>query len=84
MEDLFGQPADYDELASICERSGVELIGDAAQSFGATWGGRRVGSLCRLTTTSFFPASLCPGLEKRDLGVNHVVVFVDELAPPRK
>lgn len=54
--DLFGQPADYDELASICERSGVELIGDAAQSFGATWGGRRVGSLCRLTTTSFFPA----------------------------
>ncbi len=54
--DLFGQPADYDALGHLCEGAGVELIADAAQSFGGTWRGQAVGSLCRVTTTSFFPA----------------------------
>lgn len=54
--DLFGQPADYDKLAPIAEEQGVLLVADAAQSFGATLGGKRVGTLAAYTTTSFFPA----------------------------
>jgi dTDP-4-amino-4,6-dideoxygalactose transaminase len=54
--DLFGQPADYDALGQLCANAGIELIADAAQSFGAKWREQTVGSLARLTTTSFFPA----------------------------
>ncbi len=54
--DLFGQPADYAALAAVCDTHGLLLIADAAQSFGATLGGSRVGGLAPVTTTSFFPA----------------------------
>lgn len=54
--DLFGQAADYDAIAPICEREGLWLLCDAAQSFGANYGGRKVGSIGMATTTSFFPA----------------------------
>lgn len=54
--DLFGQPADYDAIGAVADGAGLAVIGDAAQSFGATWAGRRVGTLARITTTSFFPA----------------------------
>ena len=54
--DLFGQAADYDALASIAARWEMLLIDDAAQSFGGTSGGRPVGALAPVTTTSFYPA----------------------------
>jgi len=54
--DLFGLSADYDELNAFCDANGLFLIADAAQSFGATFRGRKVGTLAPLTTTSFFPA----------------------------
>lgn len=54
--DLYGHPADYDALTSLCDAEGVTLIGDAAQSFGATYRGRNVGTLAKATATSFFPA----------------------------
>jgi dTDP-4-amino-4,6-dideoxygalactose transaminase len=54
--DLFGLPADYHALAKICEREGIALIADAAQSFGGALGNKRVGSLAPITATSFFPA----------------------------
>jgi dTDP-4-amino-4,6-dideoxygalactose transaminase len=54
--DLFGQPADYDAIETICARYGLWLMADAAQSFGATWRHRRVGALGAITATSFFPA----------------------------
>ncbi len=54
--DLFGLPADYDALNAFCDAHGLLLIADAAQSFGATWRGRKVGTLAPVTTTSFFPA----------------------------
>ena len=53
---LFGQPADMDALAAQAEDRGVWLLDDAAQSFGANWRGRMVGSLADVTATSFFPA----------------------------
>ena len=54
--DLFGQPADYDAILPVCERNGLWVVSDAAQSFGASYKGRRVGTFGVITTTSFFPA----------------------------
>jgi dTDP-4-amino-4,6-dideoxygalactose transaminase len=54
--DLFGLSADYDILIAIAHESGMKVIGDSAQGFGASYKGRRTGSLCDVTTTSFFPA----------------------------
>lgn len=54
--DLFGLPADYDRLEPIAAEHGLWLLCDAAQSFGATYKGRKVGTIGMATTTSFFPA----------------------------
>ncbi len=54
--DLFGQPMPRQPLADWAASRGLEVISDAAQSFGARRGGRPVGSLAALTTTSFYPA----------------------------
>ena len=53
---LYGQPAPWDELKSIAEKHGLDLIEDAAQAHGATLAdGRRVGSLGRAAGFSFYP-----------------------------
>lgn len=54
--DLFGQPADYEQIGQAAKAHGLLLIADAAQSFGASYRGRKVGSLGDIATTSFFPA----------------------------
>jgi UDP-2-acetamido-2-deoxy-ribo-hexuluronate aminotransferase len=54
--DLFGQPADYDRVEPICAAHRLWLLSDAAQSFGATYKGRKVGTIGTATATSFFPA----------------------------
>ena len=54
--DLFGQSADYDAIAPVASAEGLFVIADAAQSFGATYNGRQVGTLAPVTATSFFPA----------------------------
>jgi dTDP-4-amino-4,6-dideoxygalactose transaminase len=54
--DLFGLPAAYDAIAPIAAAHGLVVIADAAQSFGAVYHDRRVGTLAPVTTTSFFPS----------------------------
>ena len=54
--DLFGQPADYDAIEPVCAREELWLLSDAAQSFGATYKGRKVGTIGFAAATSFFPA----------------------------
>jgi len=56
--DYAGQPCDYDALARICRDSGLLLIADAAHSLGASYKGRKVGTLADLTTFSFHPVKL--------------------------
>ena len=53
--DLFGMPADYDDIREIASKYGLSLISDAAQSFGGSIGGQKVGKLSPITTTSFYP-----------------------------
>ncbi|MDE7172638.1 MAG: DegT/DnrJ/EryC1/StrS aminotransferase family protein [Oscillospiraceae bacterium] len=54
--DIFGNPCDYDAIIPVCEAYGLYLIEDAAQSFGASYHGKRCGSFGKISTTSFFPA----------------------------
>jgi dTDP-4-amino-4,6-dideoxygalactose transaminase len=54
--DLFGQPADYDRIEPICAAHRLWLLSDAAQSFGATYKDRKVGTIGIATATSFYPA----------------------------
>jgi dTDP-4-amino-4,6-dideoxygalactose transaminase len=54
--DLFGQPADYDAIEPVCAAHGLWMLTDAAQSFGAVYRGRRVGTIGLATATSFYPS----------------------------
>jgi len=54
--DLFGQPADYDAIESIADRYKLWVMADGAQSFGASYKGRKVGNIGDIATSSFFPA----------------------------
>ena len=54
--DLFGQPANYEQLNKISQKYNISVIADSAQSFGAKQKNKRVGNLTKLSTTSFFPA----------------------------
>jgi dTDP-4-amino-4,6-dideoxygalactose transaminase len=54
--DLFGQSADHGAIAAVAEAEGLFILDDAAQGFGATYKGRRLGTLGHATATSFFPA----------------------------
>ena len=54
--DILGNPCDYDAISAICEKYGLALIEDAAQSFGAEYHGKKACSFGRIATTSFFPA----------------------------
>ena len=54
--DLFGQPADWPALGRIAAEHGLFLLDDLAQSFGASLGGRKLGTQATATATSFFPS----------------------------
>ena len=53
---LYGQCADYDAINGIANRHRIPVIEDAAQSFGATYKGRKSCNLTTIATTSFFPS----------------------------
>jgi UDP-2-acetamido-2-deoxy-ribo-hexuluronate aminotransferase len=53
---LYGQCADFDAINAIADRHGLAVIEDGAQSFGATYKGRRSCGLSTIGSTSFFPS----------------------------
>jgi dTDP-4-amino-4,6-dideoxygalactose transaminase len=54
--DLYGQPADHRAINEIAAAHGLVVIADAAQSFGASLDGKKVGTLGAYTATSFYPS----------------------------
>lgn len=53
---LYGQCADFDAINEIANKHGIPVIEDAAQSFGATYKGRKSCALSTIACTSFFPS----------------------------
>ena len=54
--DLYGQPADYAAIGTVAAAHDLLVIADAAQSFGASLNGKKVGTLASYTATSFYPS----------------------------
>ena len=70
---LFGQAAPLQELQALIEGRGIDLIEDCAQTIGARYDGKAVGSIGRLGCFSFYPT--------KNLGANGdggMVVTSDE------
>ena len=54
--DLFGLSADYSKISAIAARHGLKVLEDAAQSFGASFHGKKTCGFGDAAATSFFPA----------------------------
>ena len=52
---LYGQPAEMDRVADVSRRHNLIVVEDAAQSIGAHWGGRSIGTLGSIGCFSFYP-----------------------------
>ena len=70
---LYGQMPDMDALSRTAQRAGLYLIEDAAQAHGATWRGRRAGSIGTAGSFSFYP-----GKNLGAFGDGGAVVTADE------
>ncbi len=53
---LYGQCANFDDIEAIAQKHCIPVIEDAAQSFGATYKGRKSCNLTTIACTSFFPS----------------------------
>ena len=52
---LYGQPVDLGPILEIASRHAIPVVEDCAQALGASWAGRRVGTLGLINATSFYP-----------------------------
>ena len=50
---LYGMPAKLDEIRAICDEYGAVLVEDAAESFGASYKGRKTGTFGHYNVISF-------------------------------
>ena len=53
--DMNGMPMDYDHVLAFAEEAGLNVIADSAESLGAVYKGRKVGSIAPINIFSFFP-----------------------------
>ncbi len=76
--DLFGLPADADAIAGIAASHGLFVVEDACQAWGATYKGRRSGSLGDLAVFSFFPTKNLGGYGDGGLVTGHDVAVLEK------
>ena len=53
LANLYGTPSRFDDICAICEKRGVTLIEDAAESLGASYKGRQTGTFGKFNAISF-------------------------------
>jgi dTDP-4-amino-4,6-dideoxygalactose transaminase len=53
--DVFGQPAEYDQLLPIAEKYGLDIIEDSCEAFGSEFRGESAGSFGRAAVFAFYP-----------------------------
>jgi dTDP-4-amino-4,6-dideoxygalactose transaminase len=75
---LFGQAADMDEILRIAGDHGLAVVEDAAQAFGAKYGGKPVGSMGDFGTISFFPSKNLGGLGDAGLLVTNNAALAEK------
>ena len=68
--DLAGLPVDRDRLYALAKKRNLRVIEDAAQSFGSTWKGRRIGAFGDFVSFSFHPNKNITSIEGGCLVLN--------------
>jgi dTDP-4-amino-4,6-dideoxygalactose transaminase len=68
--DLAGLPVDRDRLHAIAKKHKLRVVEDAAQSFGTTWKGRRIGAFGDFVSFSFHPNKNITSIEGGCLVLN--------------
>lgn len=68
--DLAGLPVDRDRLYAIAKKYNLRVVEDAAQSFGSTWKGRRIGAFGDFVSFSFHPNKNITSIEGGCLVLN--------------
>lgn len=53
--DIYGLPADYDSILEVAEEKGVPVVWDSAESLGAEYKGKKIGSVAPIQIFSFYP-----------------------------
>jgi len=69
--DLAGLPVDRDRLYAIAKRHQLRVVEDAAQSFGSTWKGKRIGASGDFVSFSFHPNKNVTTIEGGALVLNN-------------
>ena len=69
--DLAGLPVDRDRLYAIAQKHKLRVVEDAAQSFGSTWNGQRVGATGDFVSFSFHPNKNITTIEGGALVLNN-------------
>ena len=77
---LFGQMADMDAIMEVAGRAGVHVIEDAAQAIGATYKGRKAGSIGTVGCLSFFPSKNLGGLGDGGMMLTQDAALAQKLA----
>jgi dTDP-4-amino-4,6-dideoxygalactose transaminase len=81
---LYGQAADMAPILAACTRHGVAVIEDASQAHGATYHGRRVGTLGRIGAFSLYPTKNLAALGDAGVLATAEVLLAERLAALRQ
>lgn len=76
---LYGQPADMDAINQVATAAGIAVIEDAAQAHGATWNGKRTGSLSLAGCFSFYPGKNLGAFGDAGAVVSHDPALIDRI-----
>src|SRR3954462_10003872 len=69
--DLAGLPVDRDRLYAIAKKHNLRVVEDAAQSFGSTWNGKKIGAIGDFVSFSFHPNKNITTIEGGALVLNN-------------